>query len=40
MPVRVYLLKQIANAGGQDTGLQPEDANKRLLSSHHFYTKQ
>ena len=36
MPVRVYLLKQIANefdrtTGRQDLGLDPEDANKRLL---------
>ena len=37
MPVRVFLLKQIANemlertTGGKDSGLKPEDANKRLL---------
>ena len=37
MPVRVYLLKQIANemlertTGKQDSVLEPEDANKRLL---------
>jgi len=37
MPVRVYLLKQIANEtlettpSWQDSGLEPEDANKQLL---------
>ena len=37
MPVRVHLPKQIANemlertTGGKDSGLKPEDANKRLL---------
>jgi len=37
MPVRVKVLKQIANetlertTSGQDMGLEPEDANKRLL---------
>jgi len=37
MPVRVYLFKKIANemlertTGGQDSGLEPEDANKWFL---------
>ena len=37
MPVRVYLLKHTANetlertTGEQDSGLEPEDPNKRLL---------
>ena len=37
MPVRVYLLQQIANetlertTGGKVSGLEPEDANKWLL---------
>ena len=37
MPVRVYLLKKIANetleitTSGQDSRLEPEDANKRFL---------
>ena len=37
MPVRVYLLKRTANetlertTGKQDSGLEPEDPNKRLL---------
>jgi len=37
MPVRVYLFKHTANetlerpTGEQDSGLEPEDPNKRLL---------
>ena len=37
MPVRVYLLKKIVNeklertTNGQDSRLEPEDANKRFL---------
>ena len=37
MPVRVYLFKHTANetlertTGEQDSGLEPEDSNKRLL---------
>jgi len=37
MPLRVYLRKHIANetlqrtTGEQDSGLEPEDPNKRLL---------
>ena len=37
MPVRVYLLKHTANetlertTGEQDSGLEPQDPNKRLL---------
>jgi len=38
MPVRVYLLKHTVNetlertTGEQDSGLEPEDPNKRLLN--------
>ena len=46
MPVRVYLLKHTANemlertTGEQDSGLEPEDPNKRLLKESSLHRKQ
>jgi len=46
MPVRVYLLKHTANeilertTDEQDSGLQPEDPNKRLLKEPSLLPKE
>ena len=45
MPLRVYLLKHTANetldrtTGEHDSGLEPEDPNKRLLKEPSFPPK-
>jgi len=46
MPVRVYLLKHTANeilertTGEQESGLEPEDPNKRLLREPSLLPKE